>query len=413
MSAMMNRMKIGCLVLALLCLSAVPVRLGLEVLLVELQAVPFQGKKVGLITNQTGVDSLGRSTIDLFKARHEEFKLVALFAPEHGIRGNIAAEREVDNAQDDDGIPIYSLYGKTRRPTSAMLRDIDALVFDIQDIGVRCYTYASTLFYCMEEAAKRGIAVYVLDRPNPINGITVDGPMLQPMWRSFVGYLDVPFCHGMTIGELARFFNVEYNIGCELHVVPMRGWKRTMSFRDTGLVWIPTSPQIPEPDTPLYYPITGILGEAQTGLSIGIGYTLPFKVVGAPWIDANQLVQALNAQRLPGVRFYAWHFRPFFGRAAGKECGGVRIVVIDPALYRPVTTQFVLLGILKSLYPQQFAEGVPTKPQSCEMLSKVTGTEIVHNRLTSADYIGWELAGLDMERRTAFLEKRKAYLLYD
>lgn len=278
------------------------VRLGVDVYFEEGGISELKGKRVGLVTNHTGVDSKMRSTIDLF-LNTPEVKLVALFAPEHGLNGGGYAAEEIGEIRHPAGIPVYSLYGKTRRPTQRMLQGIDVIVYDIQDIGCRPYTYMTTLCYVMEEAARSGIPVIVLDRPNPINGLVVDGPMLQEKWQSFIGYINVPYCHGMTIGEIARFFNDKYKIGCKLKVIGMLGWKRSMTYADTGLAWIPTSPYIPESDTPQYYASTGLLGELSL-VNIGIGYTLPFKVVGAPWIKAQTLADKLNEQKLPGVSFF-------------------------------------------------------------------------------------------------------------
>ena len=200
--------------------------------------------------------------------------LKALFSPEHGLTG-LAYSWEKVKDHKEDGIPVYSLHGETRRPTAAMLKDLDVLIYDIQDIGVRPYTYISTLFYSMEEAAKRHMQFVVLDRPNPINGHMIDGPMLEEQWRSYIGYINIPYCHGMTIGELAEYFNAEYKIGCNLKVVAMEGWSRDMTFKDTGLHWVPTSPHIPEAETPLFFATTGLIGELNI-VNIGIGYTLPF-----------------------------------------------------------------------------------------------------------------------------------------
>jgi len=299
-------MLICWLLLSLLCcgplLDAAPVQVGLERIFSPEYASLLKNKRIGLITNHTAVDSQLQSSIELFKANSKgAYTLAALFGPEHGIYGYGYAEEKIANGKDKDGIPIYSLHGKTRRPTEQMLQDIDLLVFDIQDIGSRSYTYISTMFYSMEEAAKLKIPMVVLDRPNPINGVVVDGPLLDENCRSFVSYISVPYCHGMTVGELAQFFNKEYKVGCNLTVVPMKGWQRSMSFHDTGLPWIPTSPHSPEADSALYYPATGILGELQM-VNIGVGYTLPFKCVGAPWIDGEAFAEQLNAQNFPGVR---------------------------------------------------------------------------------------------------------------
>jgi uncharacterized protein YbbC (DUF1343 family) len=372
----------------------------------------LKGKRVGLITNHTGVDSQLRSTIDLFLARAPEVKLVALFAPEHGLTGQAYAWEEVADAKGPAGIPIYSLHGKTRRPTPLMFQGIDVLVYDIQDIGCRSYTYTTTLFYVMEEAAKRGIPVIVLDRPNPINGIVVDGPMLQKKWRSYIGYINVPYCHGMTIGELARFFNDQYQVGCQLKVIGMKGWKRSMSFADTGLTWVPTSPYVPEADTPQFYATTGLLGELSL-VSIGIGYTLPFKIVGAPWIKARQLADVLNEQKLPGVYFMPFHYRPFYGAHQGKNCQGVMIIVTDPKTYRPVSSQYMILGVLKNLYPKQvLARLNALDPSKKELFCKACGNDEMLNLLLKEPYVAWKLILFQKEERGQFLQERKKYLIY-
>lgn len=371
----------------------------------------LRGKKIALITNQTGIDSKGNTTIDLLREHAEEGKycLRALLSPEHGIWGMQHAEENIEDQKDSSGIVVHSLYGKTRRPTAEMLKDISLLIFDIQDIGSRSYTYISTLFYAMEEAAKANIPVVVLDRPNPMGGEIVDGPMMEEKWRSFVGYINVPYCHGMTVGELTQFFNVEYKVGCDLVVIPMTGWRRDMTFEETKLPWIPTSPQIPESQTSLYYPTTGILGELQI-FNIGVGYTLPFKVVGAPWIDADRLAAKLNAQQFPGVRFQPFHYTPFFGRYSGEPCHGVLIIITDCKSYLPVTTQFLIIGILKNLYPSEFQKGLEASKSREEMFNKVNGTDKVLQILKEEQYIIWKLRALHQHERKLFLEKRKKYL---
>ncbi|MGM0440003.1 MAG: exo-beta-N-acetylmuramidase NamZ family protein [Chlamydiota bacterium] len=371
----------------------------------------LKGQRVALITNQTGVDSHLTSTIDIVKAHNDNYKLIALFAPEHGLKGLGHAAEKIRNSLSTSGLPIYSLHGNTRRPTAKMLEGIDLIIYDIQDIGTRSYTFISTLFYLMEEAAKRNITIVVADRPNPINGVVVDGPMLEEKWRSFVGYIDVPYCHGMTVGELAHYFNAEYHIGCQLVVIPMKGWKRTMTFSDTGLIWVPTSPQIPKSDTPLYYPMTGILGELQI-VNIGVGYTLPFNLVGAPWIDAKLYAKHLNEQNFPGVTFQPFHFKPFYGRYKGENCHGIRVIVTDHLTFKPVATQYLLLGILKSLYPQRFKKALQASANRVTMFNKVNGTEQVYNIMTNEKYIVWKLRQIDHKSRQNFVEKRKLYLLY-
>jgi uncharacterized protein YbbC (DUF1343 family) len=372
----------------------------------------LKGKRVGLITNHTGVDSHLRSTIDLFLTRAPDIKLAALFAPEHGLTGQAYAFEEVADKKGPRGIPVFSLHGKTRRPTPQMLVGIDVLVYDIQDIGCRSYTYTTTLFYMMEEAAKRGIPMIVLDRPNPINGLIVDGPMLQKKWRSYIGYANVPYCHGMTIGELALFFNDKYQLGCELKIIAMKGWRRSMSFADTGLTWVPTSPYIPESVTPQFYASTGLLGELSL-VNIGIGYTLPFKVVGAPWIKANQLADKLNEQKLPGVYFMPFHYRPFYGIHQGKDCQGIMIVVTDSKTYRPVSSQYMILGMLKNLYPKQvMARLNALEPSKKELFCKASGNDEMLTLLQQEKYVAWKLIVFQKEEREQFLQERKKYLLY-
>ncbi len=391
---------------------ATPVQVGIDVLLNGEYDTLLKGKRLGLITNQTALNSQRIHTIDLLKsnAKKKGYQLVALFAPEHGITGAAYASAKIADETDPDGIPIFSLHGSSHRPTPEMLQKIDLLLYDIQDIGSRSYTFVSTLFYAMEEAAKHSVPVMVLDRPNPLNGILVDGPILEEQWRSIVGYINVPYCHGMTVGELASYFNKEYNVGCQLTVVPMRGWRRAMTFRDTGLTWIPTSPNIPEATTPWFYPATGILGELQI-VSIGIGYTLPFKVVGAPWIDAESFAAKLNAQKFPGVAFIPFHFRPFSGRFAQEDCHGVLLTITDPLRYKPVETQYLLIGILKSLYPGPFAHALEASKGRRDMFAKVNGTDEVYRIISEGQYVVWQLKGLHQKERQAFLQKRKRFLI--
>jgi len=293
-----------------------------------------------------------------------------------------------------------------------MLRGIEIVIFDIQDIGIRPYTYISSLFYMMEEAAKYGIEIIVLDRPNPMGGIIVDGPMLDKNWRSFIGYVNVPYCHGMTVGELAQFFNAEYAIHAKLRVIPLQGWKRDMDFFHTGLIWIPTSPYVPEADTPFYMATTGLLGELEL-VNIGIGYTLPFKCVGAPWIDADTFAAKLNEQRCAGVHFLPFHYRPFYGLYKEEECHGVLIRILDPTCYRPSTTQYLIMGILKSLYPKEVERRLTHQNSGKKQLfCKANGNAEAWRLLREEKYIAWKLVALDKEERKHFLEIRKKYLLY-
>lgn len=395
-----------CLVAKEACIS-----LGIDLLSEGVGLHKLKGKRVGLLTNHTAISRTHESTVDVIKrlSKLHGFSLAALFAPEHGFQGAIHANELVEDGKENT-IPIHSLFGKEKRPTEAMLQGIDLIIYDIQEIGSRSYTYITTLCYMMEEAAKRKIPVIVLDRPNPINGKTIDGPMLEDKWRSIVSYINVPYCHGMTPGELAKFFNSEYKIGCELTVIPMRGWNRKMSFTETGLIWIPTSPHIPEATSPLYYPLTGILGELSI-VNIGVGYTLPFKVVGAPWIEAQPFAEALNKQKFPGVHFEPFHFKPFYGKFAHKECHGVLITVLDPLSYKPVATQYLIIGILKSLYPQAFKEALEHSRGRREMFSKVNGTGEIYRIMAEESNIVWKLRAFQEEERVKFASLRKKYLM--
>jgi len=384
---------------------------GVDVFFKEGFAAELKGKRVALVTNHTGVSSNLKPTYELFMQNSEGFKLVALFAPEHGFRGEVYADEVCEDAS-FKGIPVYSLYGKTRRPTDKMLENVDVIVYDIQDIGTRSYTYATTLFYVMEEAAKRKIPVMVLDRPNPIGGQIVDGPMLEEKWRSFLGYVNIPYCHGMTIGELARFFNLEYKIGCNLSIVPMRGWKREMAFKDTALPWIPTSPNIPEADSPLFYATTGIIGSLGV-VSIGIGYTLPFKVVGAPWIKAEAFAEALNGQKLSGVKFVPFYFRPHFGLYKGEGCEGVLIVVANKETFKPLTVQYLLLGVLKTMYPAHVKKALDNLDTSHKNhFCMACGNSQMLSLLTEEKYAAWKLIEYQKNDRDQFTIQRKKYLLY-
>jgi uncharacterized protein YbbC (DUF1343 family) len=387
------------------------VELGIDIFFKDEIYTSLKHKKVGLITNQTGLSRDLHSTIDLFKQHAKHIQLVALFSPEHGIEGASYAGEHVDHTKANQ-LPVYSLHGKTRRPTDKMLEGIDVLIFDIQDIGVRAYTYEATLFYVMEEAAKRQIEVIVLDRPNPINGLIVDGPMLQKEWRSFLGYVNVPYCHGMTLGELARFFNTEYRINCALKIVQMTGWERWMTFKDTGLHWIPTSPNVPEADTPIFAATTGILGELSI-VNIGIGYTMPFKIVGAPWIKAKEFAEHLNSQKMAGVQFLPFHFRPMFGLYASKNCEGVNIIITDVQQYHPVSVQYLLMGMLKTMYPKEVGTRLDSiDPTKKKLFCQANGNEELFSLLKTERYPAWKMIQFEEDQRKLFLQKRQKYLLY-
>lgn len=388
------------------------VELGVDRFFQENHQEMLKGKRVGIITNHTGVDCNLTLTSDRFLQKQGSYTITAFFAPEHGIHGCTYAYRPLKEGQTHRTIPIYNLFGETKRPTKEMLDKVDILIYDIQDVGARPYTYTTTLYYIMEEAAKHRIPVIVLDRPNPMGGEIVDGPMLEQTSRSYLGYINVPFCHGMTTGELALYFNQEYKVGCQLTVIPLKGWQRSMTFADTKLSWIPTSPQIPESDTPLYYAATGVLGEFSL-VNIGVGYTLPFKVIGAPWIDADQFSNVLNAQNIQGVKFTPIHYRPFFGSFKGLDCHGVKIHITDNKSYKPLTVQYFLLGILKSLYPKIVNEKLSNLRLGQKLLyCQAMGNETMFKVVTTEKYISWKLMDFQRAERENFLTKRKKYLLY-
>ena len=324
-------------------------RTGLEVLEGE-KFASLRGKRVGLITNHTGVDFQGKTTIELL-AHAPGVQLIALFSPEHGIAGH--ADESVASSKDPStGLPIYSLFGEHLRPTEDMLKGLDALVFDIQDAGVRFYTYTTTMGYCMEEAAKHGIPFYVLDRPNPLSGEIVEGPMLDPDKTGFVAYFTVPVRYGLTIGELAQLFNKENHIDCELHVIPMKNWHRNYFYESTGIRWIPPSPNLRTLKGAILYPGLEILSNA--GVSVGRGTETPFEEFGAPWIDGEEVAEALNARNLPGVRFVGQPFIPVSGLYAGQRCGGVSIRVTDRATVRSMRIGLEIAALLQKKYLDHF-----------------------------------------------------------
>lgn len=308
------------------------------------------GKKIGLVTNHTGKNRDGRQTIDVLN-KAPGVELVALFSPEHGIRGS-ADEKVSDSRDEQTGLPIYSLYGETRRPKPEQLKGLDALVFDIQDIGTRFYTYISTLGYVMEEAAKAGLPVFVLDRPNPIGGLVVEGPIADADKLSFTAYHPLPVRHGMTIGELAQLFNQDRKINCDLRVIKMEGWQRAMWFDATNLTWVNPSPNMRSLTEATLYPGVGLL--ETTNVSVGKGTDTPFELIGAPWIVGQQLAATLNQRRLPGVRFVPVRFKPTASVFKGEECEGINLIVTDRATFRPVPTGIEIAVALRRLYPEQW-----------------------------------------------------------
>jgi uncharacterized protein YbbC (DUF1343 family) len=322
---------------------------GIDILVRE-QFKRLRGRHVGLVTNHSGLDGAGLTTIDLLH-KAEGVTLVALFSPEHGIRGS-ADEKVGDSRDEKTGLPIYSLYGARTRPTAETLSSIDTLVFDIQDAGCRFYTYISTLGYVLESAAQHKLKILVLDRPNPIGGLAVQGPVLDPGRESFIAYHALPVRHGLTIGELARLFNAERKIGADLEVVSMEGWRRGMFFDKTGLTWVNPSPNLRSLTEALLYPGIGLL--EMTNLSVGRGTDRPFEWIGAPWLDGQRLASALQDEELPGVRFVPLRLTPNHSVHKGKTCGGVQFIIDDWNRFEPLQTGLAIAVALRRLYPQQW-----------------------------------------------------------
>jgi uncharacterized protein YbbC (DUF1343 family) len=373
------------------------VQAGLDVLESQ-KFAPLRGKRVGLITNHTGLDSQERNIVDLL-SHAPGVQLIALFSPEHGLAGR--NDEKIASSKDPaTGLPIYSLYGETRRPTEEMLKGIDTLVFDVQDAGVRFYTYTATMAYCMEEAAKHDIAFFVLDRPNPLGGEIVEGPMLDADKTNFVAYYPLPVRYGLTIGELAQLFNAENHIGADLHVIAMRNWHRNYFFESTGIKWIPPSPNLRTIKGSILYPGIEILQSA--GVSVGRGTQTPFEEFGAPWLNGDEVAAALNARNLPGVRFSGQPFIPIAGLYSGQRCGGVAVRVTDRFKVRSMRMGLEIAAILQKLYPKQF--------DSAKLLELVG----------SADTIQQLQAGVPPEKivaswsaaLTAFDQIRRKYFLY-
>jgi uncharacterized protein YbbC (DUF1343 family) len=382
---------IACLVSPLLVvaqdtlgLSAGPkVKTGIEVL----RSRGFEGlagKRVGLVTNPSGVDSQLNSTIDiLFEA--PEVNLVALYGPEHGVRGNAyAGDKVADSRDSKTGLPVYSLYGATRKPTPQMLEGIDVMVYDIQDVGVRSYTFISTLGLVMEACSEKGIEVVVLDRPNPLGGNKIEGCYVEQPFNSFVSQYKIPYIYGLTIGELAVLINEEgLNRGqkgnqppakCKLTIVPMEGWTRDMLYEDTGLPWVLPSPNIPFKDSPMYYAASGVCGELYGFMNIGVGYTLPFQLFGALWLDPEKLKARLESYDLPGISFRTIWYKPYFGSLAGKHVKGLQFFFTDYEKARVTETQFYVMQAVAELYPDKRAFEVVS---GVGLFDKVCGTDYV------------------------------------
>ncbi|WP_376745574.1 exo-beta-N-acetylmuramidase NamZ family protein [Exiguobacterium profundum] len=363
----------------------------------------LKGKRVGLITNPTGINAERTSIVDLFD-QSDDFELTALYGPEHGVRGDAQAGSTVSSYIDDvTGLPVYSLYGATKKPTAEMLQDVDVLVFDIQDVGTRYYTYIYTMAYAMEAAAENDIPFVVLDRPNPQGGLRIDGPVLDPDYSSFIGLYPIPLKHGMTVGELAQLFNTEYQIQADLEVVKMKGWKRSMMYEDTGLPFVMPSPNMPTTDTVNVYPATGLF--EGTNLSEGRGTTKPFQLIGAPYIKAHDYANKLNELELPGVAFRAASFTPTFSKHAGKLTHGVEVYVTDPVRFESTRTGIAMIQTAHDMYPDDF------EFLANDFITKLTGNAYVKDMILEGAPLEDILSKIEDER-DAFLPIRKEYLLY-
>lgn len=388
----------------------IKVKTGIEVLK-ENKFKQLQGKRVGLITNPTGVDNNLKSTIDIL---HEApgVKLVALYGPEHGVRGDVHAGDKISDFNDPNtGAPVYSLYGATRKPTPEMLEGVDILVYDIQDIGCRSYTYISTMYLAMQAAAENNIEFMVLDRPNPLGGLKVEGNLVEEGFFSFVSQLKIPYVYGLTCGELAEMINGEGMLTepCNLTVVNMKKWRRKMNFEDTGLPWVPTSPHIPFAHSAYFYPVSGILGELGY-MSIGVGYTLPFEMFAAEWINAEEFAQALNAKRLPGINFRPIHIKPYYSVGQGKDYQGVQIYLTDFSKARLSDIQFHVMEVAAQLYPDQ--KVFDHAPENrFDMFDKVSGSDFIRKEF-SKNHRFEDISAYWTKDEESFKKLSKKYYLY-
>jgi uncharacterized protein YbbC (DUF1343 family) len=345
--------------------------------------------------------------VDIFKA-DPGINLVALFAPEHGIRGNVDAGANVAGGIDPKTkLPVYTLYGpQGHKPSKVALSKVDVLIFDIQDVGSRAYTYIWHMAECMSAAAESGKAIIVLDNPNPLGANVVDGPVTEKQYLSFIGLYPIPRVYGMTMGELARYLNREEKINCRLYVVPMLNYKRGMSWEQTGMEWVPTSPHIPSPESACCFAATGTIGEVGA-FNIGIGYTLPFQTVAAPWINAEYSAAKLNSLGLPGVRFRPVFYTPKYAAYTGKSIQGVQIHVTDPAKFKPTTTEVAILCHMRKFYSKYWK----WKPENAKKFDKAMGTSSVRWMILQGKNYQ-QISQTWQPKINEFLRKRKKYLIY-
>lgn len=376
----------------------------------------LNGKKVGLITNPSGVDNNLKSTIDII-AQAPGVKLTALYSPEHGVRGDIYAGAKVDTYVDEKtGVKVFSLYGKNKKPSKEMLADVDVLVYDIQDNGCRSFTFISTMGLCMEACAENGKEFMVLDRPNPLSGLKVEGSLVEDGFYSLVSQFPIPYLYGLTPGELALMLNdgmLKDGKKANLTVVPMTGWHRYMTFEQTGMPWILPSPHQPSPQSAVYYPTTGIIGELSF-VSIGVGYTLPFQLICASWIDADKFCDRLNALNLKGVKFRPIHIKPFYAVGKGEQLQGVQLYITDVLDAELTMVQFHAMEILAELYPDKRLldkNGEGTLGNRWGMFDKVCGSDQIRLRF-SKNYKVADIKDYWNKDVDAFKEKSKKYYLY-
>ena len=378
----------------------------------------LKGKRVGLVTNPSGVDRYLNSTVDiLYNA--PDVELVALYGPEHGVRGDVYAGGHITDTKDEaTGLPVYSIYGATRKPTPEMLEGIDVMVYDIQDVGVRSYTFISTLGLVMEACGEKGIEVMVLDRPNPLGGNKIEGCYVEPGYFSFVSQYEIPYVYGLTVGELAVMINEEgMNRGqkgnqppahCKLTVIPMEGWTRDMLYEDTALPWVLPSPNIPFKETPMYYAAAGVCGELYGFMNIGIGYTLPFQVFGATWLDPEKLKSRLESYSLPGVSFRTIYFKPFSGSQKGQLVKGLQYFFTDYDSARITETQFYVMQAVAELYPDKKAFEIIS---GYGLFDKVCGTDYVRTEFQKR-YDFTDIKDYWRKDEEAFRELSQRYYIY-
>ncbi|WP_462410908.1 exo-beta-N-acetylmuramidase NamZ family protein [Neobacillus sp. Marseille-QA0830] len=384
-----------------------PFRLGVEVLLEDRNEL-IKGKRFGLITNPTGVDQQLHSIVDRLY-HHPDVQLTALFGPEHGVRGTAPAGTHVKSYTDEKtGVPVYSLYGATKKPTPEMLANVDVLLFDIQDVGARFYTYIYTMALAMEAAKENHIPIIVLDRPNPINGTDVEGPIMEQKYTYFVGEYPIPVRHGMTVGELARMFNKEFEIGADLTVVKMEGWKRSMIYDDTPLPFLKPSPNIPTLDAAICYPGTGLI--EGTNVSEGRGTPRPFEWIGAPFINKDNLAAKLNSYHLAGVTFQAASFIPATSKHMNQLSHGVQIHITNRESFKPFETGLYLVKTIHDMYPENFRFLAPSSAGT-SFFDQLVGSGSIRAGIEA----GKSIEEMKKEWQPAldkFMKVRERYLLY-